>query len=32
LFAALGGGWWNRDGPAYQPSIARNAQWSHCKH
>lgn len=25
LFVALGGGWWNRDGPAYQPSsIARN--------
>jgi hypothetical protein len=26
LFAALGGGWWNRDGPAYQPNVARNAQ------
>lgn len=27
LFAALGGGWWNRDGPAYQPrNIARNEQ------
>ena len=26
LFAALGGGWWNRDGPAYQSNVARNAQ------
>lgn len=27
LFAALGGGWWNREGPAYQPgSMARNEQ------
>ena len=26
LFVALGGGWWNRDGPAYQSNVARNAQ------
>ena len=26
LFAALGGGWWNRDGPAYQSNVARNTQ------
>ena len=26
LFAALGGGWWNREGPAYESNIVRNTQ------